>query len=376
MSFTVEEFLKDLEQIVNIDSGSKCPEGTKAVADFFAAKFGQIGWATEYIDMGGEVGPCLKAINRVADKYDLLIIGHMDTVFPAGTVKERPFKIEDNRAYGPGVIDMKPGLLYAWHVAEEINRNDELKEKNICILFNSDEEISSIYSRPLIEKIAPSCGAVIVLEPARSNGGTVQSRKGISKYFIDFRGIAAHAGVDPENGASAIDELCYVVTELNKLRNPDKGTTVNAGVIKGGTVPNVVAESAQVQIDVRMTEVAEAEAFDKRVRELATAPQNSRVKITVDGGLKRPPMNNPTVNGALFKLVEEAGAEVGIEIKWVATGGGSDANFTSALGVPTLDTLGPIGGLGHGVGEYMEIDSVLPRLDLLMRVVRKILAAK
>lgn len=371
--FKVDRYLTELEQLVNIDSGSRCPAGTKKVADCFAEWFSSIGWTVEYVDVGAEVGPCLKITNRVADKYDLLIIGHMDTVFPEGTVVERPFKIEGNRAYGPGVIDMKSGLLYAYHVAEELTATQSAMDKSVCMLFNSDEEISSVYSRALIEQTAVNCKNVIVLEPARSNGGTVKTRKGISKYFIDFKGVAAHAGVDPENGASAIDELCYVVLEMNKLRNAEKGTNINAGVISGGTVPNVVAENARVQIDVRMTELAEAELVDERIRELAGSPLDSRVKIVVDGGLKRPPLNNPTVNEPLHKLLEEAAAELGIEIKWVATGGGSDANFTSALGVPTLDTLGPIGGLGHGVGEYIEIDSIVPRFQLLMSVVYKIL---
>ncbi len=373
MNFTLESYLKDLEYLVNIDSGSRCPQGTKKVADFFADKFRKLNWSVEYVDVGTEVGPCLKICNRLAESYDLLIIGHMDTVFPEGTVAQRPFKIEGDRAYGPGVIDMKSGLLYAYQIASALTAQNLLNEKNICILFNSDEEISSVFSRPLIEQMAVCSKNAIVLEPTRSNGGTVKIRKGISKYFIDFKGIAAHSGVDPENGASAIDELCHFVMEINKMRDMENGTTINAGVISGGTVPNVVADKAQVQIDVRMTNIAEAEKVDAQVHSLANNPQNPKVSIHVDGGLKRPPMNNPTVNDPLNTKLEEAGKELGLSIQWVSTGGGSDANFTSALGTPTLDTLGPLGGLGHGVGEYLVIDSVLPRFELLLNVVKKIL---
>lgn len=373
MALDLNIYMQELETLVNIDSGSRFPAGTKRVADFFVNKFEQIGWLVEVVHTSDSVGPCLKICNRQADKYDLLFIGHMDTVFPDGTVAQRPFKIEGERAYGPGVIDMKSGLLYAYYVAKELTEANAVQEKNICIIFNSDEEISSVHSRKLIEETAVNCAHAIVLEPARANGGTVKIRKGISKYFIDFHGKAAHAGVDPENGASSIDELCKWVLDLNQFRSAETGTSVNAGVISGGTAPNVVADYAQVQIDVRMRTVEEAEKFDARVRELAAKPFDPRVKIEVKGGLSRPPLNNPEGNTKMFAILEEAAQELGITIEWVATGGGSDGNFTSALGVPTLDTLGPIGGLGHGVGEYLEISSVIPRFSLLMGAVKRIL---
>lgn len=373
MSLDLNKYMQELETLVNMDSGSRFPAGTKRVADFFVEKFEKIGWLVEVVHTSDAVGPCLKICNRQADTYDLLFIGHMDTVFPEGTVAQRPFKVEGDRAYGPGVIDMKSGLLYAYYVAEELTEANALQDKNICIIFNPDEEISSVHSRKLIEQTAVNCRHAIVLEPARANGGTVKIRKGISKYFIDFHGKAAHAGVDPENGASAVDELCKWVLDLNQFRSEETGTSVNAGVISGGTAPNVVADHAQVQIDVRMRVIEEAEKFDARVRELAAKPFDPRVKIDVKGGLTRPPLNNPEGNAKLFVLLEDAAQELGIKIEWVATGGGSDGNFTSALGVPTLDTLGPIGGLGHGVGEYMEISSVVPRFKLLMGVVNRIL---
>lgn len=366
-------YMQELQELVNMDSGSRFPAGTKKVADFFVDKFEQIGWLVEIVRTSELVGPCLKICNRQVDTYDLLLIGHMDTVFPEGTVAQRPFKVEGDRAYGPGVIDMKSGLLYAYYVAKELTARDSLQDKNICIIFNSDEEISSVHSRKLIEDTALNCRHAIILEPARANGGTVKIRKGISKYFIDFHGKAAHAGVDPENGASSIDELCKWVLDLNNFRSEQTGTSVNAGVITGGTAPNVVADYAQVQIDVRMRTLQEAENFDARVRELAAKPFDARVKVEVKGGLSRPPLNNPAGNAKLFVLLEEAAQELDISIEWVATGGGSDGNFTSALGVPTLDTLGPIGGLGHGVGEYLEISSVVPKFNLLMGVVDRIL---
>ncbi len=365
-------YLTELEELVNTESGSRFPAGTKRVAEYMQAKFQKLGWKTELLPIGDVVGPCLFACNQEAENYDLLLIGHMDTVFPEGTVAERPYTREGDRAYGPGVIDMKSGLLYAYYLAEHIMETAALKDKKVAVLFNPDEEISSMYSRATIEKIAATCKHVIVLEPARANGATVKTRKGIGKYFITFEGVAAHAGVNPEDGASAIDELCRFVTEINTLRNPENGTTVNAGVISGGTAPNVVAEKAYVEIDVRISTIEDGERVDSKVHELADNPANPKIKIHVEGGIKRPPLNNPAVNEKLCVLLEDAAKEEGIEINWIHTGGGSDANFTSAIGVPTLDTLGPIGGGAHGIGEYIDLTSIEPRFNLLTRVVGKI----
>ena len=373
MTFDLENYFKDLEEIVNIESPSRNAAATIQVADFLAKKFNEIGWIVEYVEVGTTVGPCLKVYNRKAEIYDVLLMGHMDTVFPLGTVEERPFSMKDNKIYGPGVVDMKAGLMYMFYVAKHLTGTEILKEASICLLFNSDEEISSIHSRNFIEETAAKAACAIIVEPARANGALVNERKGIAKYVLDFKGISAHAGVAPEKGASAINELFYWGVELNKLNNPAMGTTLNIGVVKGGTEPNVVAEEAQCKIDVRITDVKEAERIESRMRELQAQPQDARVSVTISGGVVRPPLNTTKESLALCEKVTEVGKGLGIDVKWVATGGGSDGNFTSALGIPTIDGMGPIGGNTHASSEYGEVSSILPRFTLLLETVKSII---
>lgn len=376
MTFNQEKYLQELETIVNIESPSRNAAGTKNVADFLAKKFAEINWQTEYIDIGPEVGPCLKVYNRKTEKYDVLLMGHMDTVFPLGTTAERPFSKKDDMIYGPGVIDMKAGVMYMYYVAECLSGTELLENANVCLLFNSDEEISSIYSRKIIEETALDAACAIIVEPARPNGALVNERKGIAKYDLEFKGISSHAGVAPEKGASAINELFYWGIELNKLNNPAMGTTLNIGVIQGGTVPNVVSEKALCKIDVRITNIKEAERIESRMKELQAKPQDARVSVTIEGGVVRPPLNTTKESLALCDRVTAIGDKLGIDVKWVATGGGSDGNFTSALGIPTIDGMGPIGGNTHAVTEYGEISSIVPRFNLLMETVKDLINNK
>lgn len=373
MSLQLDKYLQELELLVNMDSGSRYPAGVRKVAEFFAEKFTKLGWQVQWLDLGKEVGPALKIVNRPADKYDLLVLGHMDTVFPEGTVAERPFKIVGERAYGPGVIDMKSGLLYAYYLAEQLQTEQLLETANICLLFNSDEEISSIYSRAVIEETAKNAAHAIVLEPARASGANVYLRKGVGRYKLTFKGLAAHAGVNPQEGASAIHEFAHWCTSLVQLNNPETETTLNVGMITGGSAANVVADYAQAQIDIRIKYYREAEKIQAQLAKLQAQPLDNRVQVVVEGGLTRPPMENTPGNQKLGAIADEVAASLGMKIDWVATGGGSDGSFTSALGVPTLDTFGPVGGLGHGVGEYIDIPSIEPRFELLMGIVKKIL---
>ncbi len=370
MELNEQEYLKELENLVNIESHSKMPQGTARVAAYLQDKLQKAGWITELIDIGQAVGPCLKAVNKPCEKYDVLLIGHMDTVFPEGTVAARPFTVKDGRFMGPGAADMKGGVLYMYYLAEYVSQTQ--LDGNICLLFNPDEEISSTASRPVIEKEAAKAANVLILEPARASGALVNKRKGIAKYELTFNGIAAHAGVDPDKGASAVNEFIRWGAEIIKLGAPEKGTTVNIGVVHGGTGANVVAEKTVCEIDVRVTEVAEAERIDAKLKELQAAPFDSCVTVKISGGLKRPPFNTTEASKKLCGVVNEAGRELGIDVEWVATGGGSDGNFTSALGIPTVDGMGPIGGGAHSEKEYGEVASIVPRFKLLTAVVEKL----
>lgn len=267
---------------------------------------------------------------------------------------------------------MKCGLLYMYYLAKYRTAANLQNQGAICLLFNPDEEIGSGYSRPVIEQEAKKTTNVFIMESARANGALVNQRKGISSYTITFNGIAAHAGVDPDKGASAINKFIKWGQEIIALANKEKGTTVNIGIVNGGTGANIVADKAICEVDVRITEVEEAMRIDRRIRELQQSPFDTRVKVDVDGGYKRPPFNPSEQSLALCREADAIAAELGIDLTWTATGGGSDGNFTAALGIPTIDGLGPIGGNAHSEREYGEINSLAPRFELLYKLTDKL----
>lgn len=373
MKFNVQNYLQELEELVNTESHSSMPNGAKKVAEYLNTRLQKLGWHTEFIDIGDPAGPCLKATNKLSDHYNVLLVGHMDTVFPAGTVAKRPFSIDGDYFKGPGSADMKAGDLFMYHLADELTAEKALGKGNICLLFNPDEEIGSIYSRPIIEQEAKKSDYVLIMESARANGDLVNERKGIAKYVVDFKGIAAHAGVNPQDGASAINEFIAWGKEIIALNKPEVGTTVNIGLVSGGTGANVVAEETRCVIDVRVKSVEEAERVDKKMRELEQCTFDKRVKAKVEGGLNRPPLNPSPKSLELCALVSKKAQELNMTPKWVATGGGSDGNFTGALGIPTIDGMGPVGGGGHSDREYGLISSIEPRFKLLLAVVKELL---
>lgn len=367
----INDFLKDLEQLVNIDSGSNNVEGVNKVADYFKDKYIALGWLVKECQYSSDIGKCLEIRNNNEENIDVLIIGHMDTVFPAGTAKERPFYINETRAYGPGVADMKSGLLTAYYAMKSIHKS-ALEKLNICIFYNSDEEISSAYSQARIKELAKRSKYAFVAEPGRSDGSMVMARKGLVKYMVEFKGVAAHAGVEPQKGRSAIHEMANWVVDLTKLNNYEIGTSINFGVVSGGTVANVVADKAYAEIDLRYKIKDEMIKFENRVLQLQENPFITDVKVEVHKRGARPPMNPDANTYKLMKTVEDIGKKLDIDIKWSSTGGGSDANFTSELGVPSIDGLGPVGGGCHGVSEYIEIDSIQQSVDLLANVLENI----
>ena len=371
MTFAVKDYLKDLETLVNMDSFSTCPEGTARVADWIRRRLDGAGWQTELISVGDQVGPCLKAVWGNPDHYDVILLGHMDTVFPMGTVKDRPFSIEGDHYKGPGSADMKCGDLFMVYLAEAVSRKN--LQGNLCLLFNPDEEISSRYSRPVIEREARKAAHALIMESARPNGDLVNQRKGICKYTLTFEGIASHAGVNPDKGASAINEFIRWGEKIIPLADRAAGTTVNIGLVQGGTAANGVPAQCRCVIDVRIEKNSEGDRIDRAIRELEAHPFDPRVKVRVEGGVARPPMMPSEKTLAFCRLAEEVGRKEGVSFQWQAAGGGSDGNFTSALGIPTLDGLGPVGGNGHAVTEYGVISSLEPRFRFLKALVEAVL---
>jgi glutamate carboxypeptidase len=361
-------YLEDLARLVNIDCGSYTPEGVNEVGRWTARFLADLGADIDVRpDPGGRFGDTIVAtFHGRADGPRLLMIGHMDTVFDPGTAAERPFRIDDGIARGPGVTDMKSGLLAGLYALKAITAElGGLPYERVTFIANPDEEVGSPSSRPHIEAAATDADACLVLECARANGDIVSSRKGILEARLTVHGRAAHAGVEPEKGRSAILEAARVVRDLHALNGRWPGVTANVGRIAGGTRPNVVAERCELEVDVRSTTadgLAEAEAA---IGDVAAASEVPDTSVDVDVRISWLPMEKLERSGRLVDHAVAIAGRLGFDLHDAATGGASDANTTSGMGVPTLDGLGPIGGNDHSPSEYLEIESIVPRTTLL-----------
>ena len=368
MSFDRNQYLRELETIVNIDSGSRNAAGTQKVATFLEEKYRQQGFLTELVSVGPEVGPVLVAMNAPDEPIDLLFIGHTDTVFLDGEATRRPFKIEGERLYGPGVYDMKGCSLLTAYLLE--NLPAELKQSlNICVIHNPDEEISSFYSREVIIEKAKTAKFAFVMEPSSADGSMIKERKGIEKLKIHFKGRPSHAGDAPQEGRSAINELAHWIVRMNTLIDYDAGVSVNAGTIQGGSVPNVVPEHAQMELDYRYSNPADVAAFFDMLEELQAHAAAMEIGIDIEVIGKRPPMVDVPGAKELRSVFEDVGKQMDTVISFKKSGGVSDANFTTSVGVPTVCSIGLIGGAFHTDHEYVELDSIQQRLDLLTAVI-------
>jgi glutamate carboxypeptidase len=294
----------------------------------------------------------------------------MDTVFGEGTAAKRPFSLQNNRAMGPGVCDMKAGLVTMLHVAEIISRKGLAEDLGVCIGFNSDEEVGSKGSREWFEALARRSHRVLVFEPCRATGHRILHRKGGGGFNIFCRGKAAHAGAAPEKGANAVEELAHQVVKITGFAKPDLGTSVNVTVISGGTADNVIPDFAKASVDVRFASVEEARRVEACFRQMPECPITEGVRVEVTGELSRMPMVPSDRTERLWERIADIGSEIGLEMKLTSTGGCSDGNFTAALGVPTIDALGPIGGDAHSEDEYVELDSIVPNTLLICEVLK------
>ncbi|PKA28835.1 peptidase M20 [Cedecea lapagei] len=365
----LDHYINELKTLVNVDCGTQTLAGVATVAGIMESLWQQEGWHTERVNLGEQVGPGVLVCNKPdAEKLDVLLVGHLDTVFAPGTVAERPMSEDDTRLYGPGVSDMKSGLLNILWAMRELDAADKAR-LSIAVAMNPDEETGSVYSHEWIGGLAKRARCVLVCEAARADGSLVKARKGMAGYHLTFSGVAAHAGNDPEKGRSAITALANSVIAINALADWDRGTTLNVGVINGGSAANVVADSAVAELDVRFWENDE----DTRVHHALTALcENGFLKgvaTTLTRVNHKPAMAASEATQALMQQVEKAGKEEGIDITWQAVGGGSDANHTAALGIPTLDGFGPIGAGFHSPAEWLDKASIEPRIRLLKRVI-------
>jgi glutamate carboxypeptidase len=296
------------------------------------------------------------------DGPPVLLLGHFDTVWPQGTLERMPLTTQDGRLSGPGVFDMKAGIAIALSAVRAL-RTLELRRPAIRMLWTTDEEIGSGTSRAAIEDAARAARAVLVLEPALPGGALKTARKGCGEYELAVEGIAAHAGLDPGKGVSAVHELAEQIAAIERLQDLERGITVNVGVVAGGTRPNVVAEHASAVIDVRCPSAEGAQSVDAAIRGLQPRRPGARLRIT--GGFERPPLERTPAVGRLFALAADVASSLGRTLAEGAAGGGSDGNFTAALGTPTLDGLGAVGDGAHASHEYVEIRELPWRVALV-----------
>jgi glutamate carboxypeptidase len=371
------EFLSALEEMVNVDCGSYTREGVNRIADRCQARFEAGGWSVERtppVPAEGEPRLGDLVIGRLTGSGGprVLLIGHTDTVFDEGTVADRPFRVDGSTAYGPGVSDMKGGLLTGFFAVEALREAGFDAFDRITFVCNPDEEIGSPFSGPVIRTLASEHETALVLEGARENGDVVSARKGVTDYAIELVGRAAHAGVEPERGRSAVLAAAHATVALQGLNGRWPGVTVNVGVVHGGTRSNVVPERCELHVDVRSPEEAtltEAEAEIERIAHDHAVPD---VTAVVHRNGWHRPMEKGQGGARLVELAIEVANELGFDLRDAATGGASDANTTSAAGTPTLDGLGPIGGDDHSPSEWLDLSSVVQRIGLLAGIVARL----
>ncbi len=367
-------YLEDLASLVNVDCGSYSKGGVDQVGRWTGRFLERLGAEVTY-----HLHPTLgdTVVGEIAGLPGgprVLLVGHLDTVFPEGTARERPFRVEGGRAYGPGVTDMKSGLLaglysllalLALDEDEEDEGSGRLPFERLTFVANPDEEIGSPSSTPLIRELALDADVCLVLECARANGDIVSARKGTLDLRLTIEGRAAHAGVEPEKGRSSILEAAHQVQALHDLNGRWPGVTCNVGVIAGGTRPNVVPERTTLEVDLRATAREHLEAAEAAVREAASATTVADTTVRIEELGRHWPMEKLDRSARLVAHAQALANRLGFAVRDAATGGASDANTTAGLGVPTLDGLGPIGGDDHSPIEYLEIDSIVPRTTLL-----------
>lgn len=354
-----DAYLETLAALVGIESPSRDREASNRLADAIEARLHGDGWVVErhVREQVGDILVARKGMDLSGTKT--LLLTHYDTVWPKGTVANRPFRIEGDQASGPGTLDMKAGIATAMHAVRLVEDAGTLRGP-ITLMVTSDEETGSEHSRALIESEALTHNRVLVLEPSRDDGALKVGRKGVAAYGVTFTGVSAHAGLNPELGASALREFASFLPYAESLTNLEEGTTVNLTVASGGTTGNVIAAQAEATLDVRVSHLDEAERVDAALR--AYQPNDPKVVVDVQGDVNRPPMESNAANIGLFEEAKTIGSAMGVTFDSCVVGGGSDGNFTSALGVPTLDGLGSVGQGSHAVHEHIRINDTLDRL--------------
>ncbi len=367
----LDEFLAELTTLSGMDSYSHEAEDVNHVVDWLEARLSALGCTVERYPQP-TAGDNLRADKFGTGTGRITLLGHSDTVFPRGTAAQRPVTVNGDTILGPGTCDMKAGLLAGIYALEALDALGFTDYERITFLIVSDEEIDERSSVPLIRAVSRESDAVLTLEAARANGDIVTARKGVYAFSAQAFGRAAHSGVEPEKGRSAILALAHQVIGLHALNQPERGISVNVGVIEGGRLRNIVPDHASVRFEVRAFSPADLDETAKAVLELFEQQPVPDVRFEVSYEPVHPPMPRTPAIAKLESMAIEIGAELGFALKGASTGGAADAAFAADEGVPALDGMGPIGGLDHSPEEYILKSSIVPRTALLARMLMAI----
>ena len=356
----LQETVETIEALVRLESPSTDKAAVDRCGAELAARLRAAGASVERLRRDARGDHVFATLP--GDGQPVLLLGHFDTVWPAGTLDTMPLRRDGSRLHGPGTFDMKAGIAIAMAAVDALKATGTAHPA-IQMLWTTDEEIGSPTSRAVIEAKARGARAVLVLEPALAGGALKTARKGCGEFELTVHGVAAHAGLDPGKGVSAIHELAAQIAALERLQDLPRGITVNVGVVSGGTRPNVIAGEARAVIDVRSPTVADAARIEREI--LALQPVRPRARLKIEGGFGRPPMERTAATASLFSLASAVASSLGRTLAEGPAGGGSDGNYTAAIGVPTLDGLGPVGDGAHAAHEHVEIDALPWRAALV-----------
>jgi glutamate carboxypeptidase len=369
-----ERMVQTIRELVEIESPSDDKLAVDGIAGFLARKFEALGGKTTF-HRSQEFGDSLQidffgARTGESNRKPVLLLGHYDTVYPLGTLAQMPCICEGDHLRGPGVLDMKSGIGLMLHAIEALQAWHDGLPRPVTVFLVSDEEVGSYSSREVTESLAKKSAGVLVLEPAAGLRGAVKTaRKGVGEYTLRVEGVAAHAGLDPGKGHSAIVELARQIAVIAKMNNLREGLSVNPGVISGGTRTNVVAAEAAMRIDVRIKSAKQAKGIDRKLRSLKAFDR--RCKLEVEGEINRMPMERTAGVAALYEQAREIAAEMEWKLEEAAVGGGSDGNFTAGMGIPTLDGMGGVGDGAHALHEFIVISELPRRATLLAGMIER-----
>jgi len=366
-----DEMIDVIRALVQRESPSHDKKAVDEVGETAARLFELLGGRVTYHKRSHAGDVVQIDFNGVRKVPHIMLLGHHDTVYPRGTLERMPWRAQKGRLYGPGVFAWKTGIAMMMFAISSLRELHGALPRPITVLLSSDEEIGSHASRGIVEATARNAAAVLVLEPSQGPKRACKtSRSGVGDYRVEVSGVAAHAGLDFDKGHSAVLELAAQLLKIAKFTDKKKGITVNPGVLRGGTRSNVIAESAHAIVDARVVKLADAKALDKKFQSLK--PIDKKCKIEVTGGLNRPPMEKTAKNAALYATAKKLSAELGYKLEEASVGGGSDGNFTSALGVPTLDGLGAVGEGAHSSNESVVVAELARRTALVARLIESV----